>query len=59
MALGIGSAMKEDLQAEKDKFDDSPLAITSAMKEDLEAERKKFEDGSTIIGSDNYEKETC
>jgi hypothetical protein len=35
MALGIGSAMKEDLERERERMEDSSLAIGSAMKEDL------------------------
>lgn len=36
MALGIGSAMKEDLKEEAKKYKDESITIGSAMKEDLE-----------------------
>jgi hypothetical protein len=55
MALGIGSAMKEDLEREqKEKYDDGPLAISPSMKEDLkrDLEREKFlYEETTTIGS--------
>lgn len=35
MALFVGSAMKEDLERERRKYDDDSLAVGSAMKEDL------------------------
>ena len=53
MAMCIGSAMKEDLREEAEKYEDSPMSITSSMKEDLQYEEDRMKDGSTIVGSDN------
>ena len=54
MALGIGSAMKEDLEREQRKYDDRSLAISPSMREDLEKdlEKEKFlYEETTAIGS--------
>lgn len=39
--FAIGSAMKEDLEAEEEFFEDDSMAIGSAMKEDLGLTKKK------------------
>lgn len=36
MGMAVGSAMKEDLQEERERLKDDSLAVGSAMKEDLE-----------------------
>lgn len=42
MAPGIGSAMKEDLEPERERLSDDALVVGSAMKEDLKACRKRL-----------------
>ena len=51
MALGIGSAMKEDLKSDRDRLEDDSMAFGSSMKEDLKRDRDKIKDDSMAVGS--------
>ncbi len=60
MSMAIGSAMKEDLERERNRRNSGPLAIGSAMKEDLEREQERKKDGSMLHpGIDKDSKKKC